>query len=53
VAVSHLSFDPDVDEWLSPIPAIVIAQLFSYHLTLAKGLDPDAPRGLRKVTRTI
>jgi glucosamine--fructose-6-phosphate aminotransferase (isomerizing) len=53
VAVSHLSFGPDVEEWLSPIPAIVIAQLFSYHLTLAKGLDPDAPRGLRKVTRTI
>lgn len=44
---------PDaVPEWLSPIPAIVAAQLFSYHLTLAKGLDPESPRGLRKVTRT-
>lgn len=48
----NLSFAQDVDEWLSPIPAIVIAQLFAYHLTLAKGLDPETPRGLRKVTRT-
>ncbi|HEX6147437.1 MAG TPA: SIS domain-containing protein [Acidimicrobiia bacterium] len=52
VATNNLAFAPDVDEWLSPIPAIVIAQLFSYHLTRAKGLDPDSPRGLRKITRT-
>lgn len=52
VAASYLRFGSDVEEWLSPIPSIVIAQLFSYHLTLAKGLDPDAPRGLRKITRT-
>jgi glucosamine--fructose-6-phosphate aminotransferase (isomerizing) len=48
-----LEFDPDVEEWLSPIPAAVIGQLFAYHLTLAKGLDPEQPRGLHKVTRTI
>jgi len=48
----NLRFGQGVDEWLSPIPAIVIAQLFAYHLTLAKGLDPESPRGLRKVTRT-
>jgi glucosamine 6-phosphate synthetase-like amidotransferase/phosphosugar isomerase protein len=30
----------------------VLGQLFAYHLTLAKGLDPENPRGLRKVTRT-
>jgi glucosamine--fructose-6-phosphate aminotransferase (isomerizing) len=47
-----LQFDPDVDEWLSPIPAAVIGQLFAYHLTVAKGLDPEQPRGLHKVTRT-
>jgi glucosamine--fructose-6-phosphate aminotransferase (isomerizing) len=44
---------PVVDEWLSPIPAIVAGQLFAYHLTLAKGLDPETPRGLNKVTKTI
>jgi glucosamine--fructose-6-phosphate aminotransferase (isomerizing) len=41
-----------IPEWLRPIVSIVPAQLFAYHLTLAKGLDPEAPRNLRKVTRT-
>ena len=48
----RLELPDGVTEWLSPIPAIVGAQLFSYHLTLAKGLDPDNPRGLQKVTQT-
>lgn len=39
-------------EWLSPIVSIVPAQLFTYHLTRVKGLNPDAPAGLSKVTRT-
>ncbi len=43
---------PDVPEWLRPIVSIVPAQLFAYHLTRAKGLDPDAPRHLSKVTLT-
>ncbi len=44
---------PDgIPEWLSPLVTIVPAQLFSYHLTVTKGYDPDAPRGLTKVTRT-
>ena len=41
-----------LDEWLSPIAAVVPGQLFAYHLALAKGLDPDHPRGLQKVTLT-
>jgi glucosamine--fructose-6-phosphate aminotransferase (isomerizing) len=41
-----------VPEWLSPIPAIVAGQVLAYHLTVAKGFDPDVPRGLSKVTRT-
>jgi glutamine---fructose-6-phosphate transaminase (isomerizing) len=40
-------------EWLLPIVSIVPAQLFAYHLTIARGLDPEAPRHLRKVTRTV
>jgi glucosamine--fructose-6-phosphate aminotransferase (isomerizing) len=52
VTPNLLSFSEEADEWLSPIPAIVLGQLFAYHLTLAKGLDPESPRGLRKVTRT-
>lgn len=39
-------------EWLSPIPVMVAAQLFTYHLAVAKGIDPDRPRGLSKVTMT-
>lgn len=42
-----------VPEWLRPIVSIVPAQLFAYHLTIARGLDPEAPRHLRKVTRTV
>jgi glutamine---fructose-6-phosphate transaminase (isomerizing) len=41
-----------VPEWLRPIVSIVPAQLFAYHLTRARGLDPEAPRNLAKVTRT-
>ncbi|MEO5704760.1 MAG: SIS domain-containing protein [Candidatus Limnocylindrales bacterium] len=41
-----------VAEWLRPVVSIVPGQLFAYHLTRARGLDPDAPRYLSKVTRT-
>jgi glutamine---fructose-6-phosphate transaminase (isomerizing) len=37
---------------LAPIPSIVPAQLFALHLTRARGLDPDRPRHIAKVTRT-
>jgi glucosamine--fructose-6-phosphate aminotransferase (isomerizing) len=48
-----IAIPADVPEWLRPIVSIVPAQLFAYHLTLARGLDPDAPRYLAKVTRTM
>ena len=34
---------PAMPEWLSPIPSIVAAQLFTYHLGTIKGLDTDRP----------
>jgi glucosamine--fructose-6-phosphate aminotransferase (isomerizing) len=40
------------DEMLTPLVAIIAGQLFAYHLARVKGRDPDAPRGLRKVTVT-
>ena len=40
-------------EWLRPIVSIGPAQLFAYHATLARGLDPDEPRYISKVTRTV
>jgi glutamine---fructose-6-phosphate transaminase (isomerizing) len=39
-------------EWLSPITAIVPGQLLAYHLARARGIDPDQPRTLQKVTLT-
>jgi glucosamine--fructose-6-phosphate aminotransferase (isomerizing) len=35
---------------LSPLLSVVPGQLFARALALAKGLDPDTPRGLSKVT---
>ncbi len=37
----------------TPIPLIIPAQLFAAHLAARKGLDPDRPRMLSKVTRTM
>lgn len=42
-----------LDEFLSPIPFIVPAQLFAAYLSEAKGLNPDMPRSLSKVTKTL
>lgn len=42
-----------IPEWLRPAVSIVPAQLFAYHLTVARGLDPNEPRYIRKVTRTV
>lgn len=52
VAESPLRLPPDLPEWLSPLVSVVPTQLFCYHLTRAKGYDPEKPRGLTKVTRT-
>lgn len=44
---------PDgIPEWLSPIPAIIPAQLFVMYLAQSRGIDVDNPRGLNKVTET-
>ena len=48
-----LLMPPEITEFLSPIPFIVPAQLFAALLAEAKGLNPDAPRSLSKVTTTI
>jgi glucosamine--fructose-6-phosphate aminotransferase (isomerizing) len=37
----------------TPIPYIVPAQLFAAALAKVKGLDPDRPRALQKITRTL
>jgi len=41
-----------IPEWLSPLVAVIAGQLFAFGLARARGLDPDEPRGLHKVTLT-
>jgi glucosamine--fructose-6-phosphate aminotransferase (isomerizing) len=51
---SRSVFMPDeIDEMLSPIPFAIPAQLFAALLSEAKGLDPDNPRSLSKITTTV
>jgi glucosamine--fructose-6-phosphate aminotransferase (isomerizing) len=52
LARSSCRIPPDLPEWLTPLVSIVPAQLYCYHLTRAKGYDPETPRGLHKVTLT-
>jgi glucosamine--fructose-6-phosphate aminotransferase (isomerizing) len=42
-----------IDEFLSPIPFIVPAQLFAALLAEEKGINADAPRSLSKITKTV
>ena len=41
------------EDLFTPIPYIIPAQLFAAHLAGRKGLDPDRPRTIEKVTRTL
>jgi glucosamine--fructose-6-phosphate aminotransferase (isomerizing) len=42
----------DMPEWVSPMVAVVPGQMFAVALARTRGLDPDQPRGLNKVTET-
>jgi glutamine---fructose-6-phosphate transaminase (isomerizing) len=48
-----LRMPSEIDEFLSPIPFIIPAQLFAALLSEAKGINADAPRSLSKVTKTL
>jgi glucosamine--fructose-6-phosphate aminotransferase (isomerizing) len=52
LAHSSVPLPQGIPEWLSPIIAIIPAQLFCQHLTVIKGFNPDSPRVIRKVTET-
>jgi glucosamine--fructose-6-phosphate aminotransferase (isomerizing) len=41
-----------IAELLAPFPYIIPGQLFAHYLALYKGLNPDQPRSLTKITRT-
>lgn len=52
LAQTSLQVPHGIPEWLSPLVSIIPAQLFCYHLALAKGCDTESPRGIHKVTET-
>ncbi|MDO8685330.1 MAG: SIS domain-containing protein [Clostridiales bacterium] len=43
---------PTDDDMISPFYNVVVAQMFACQLAMVKGLNPDSPRGLNKVTIT-
>ena len=51
--VRTIRLPASIPEIYSPIPYIVPGQLFAALLAEVKGLDPDKPRALQMVTRTI
>lgn len=44
--------DRSLPEELTPISLAVKGQLLAHHVAAARGIDPDRPRAIRKVTRT-
>lgn len=47
-----VSLDSGLPEELTPLTLAVLGQLLAHRVALARGIDPDRPRGLNKVTRT-
>ncbi|MGV8024936.1 MAG: SIS domain-containing protein [Anaerolineaceae bacterium] len=52
---SNLGFKipSDIPETLSPIVSVIPGQFFGRQLAIERGLNPDKPEGLRKVTETF
>ena len=53
LATVQLRIPVALDEIYTPIPYIIPGQMLAALLAESKGLDPDAPRGLSKITRTV
>ena len=50
--VLHLRDRSGLPEELTPMTLAVLGQLLAYRVAVAKGIDPDQPRTIQKVTRT-
>ena len=53
IATRTIRLPQRINELYTPIPYIIPAQIFTAHLAAQKGLNPDQPRTLTKVTRTL
>jgi glutamine---fructose-6-phosphate transaminase (isomerizing) len=51
-ACRHALPGPALPEWVAPLALVVPGQLLVEALARKLGIDPDLPRGLRKVTQT-
>jgi glucosamine--fructose-6-phosphate aminotransferase (isomerizing) len=49
---STVSLDSGLPEELTPLTLGVLGQLLAHRVAVARGIDPDHPRALNKVTRT-
>ena len=52
-ASMHFMMPRALNEVATPITYIIPGQLFAYYLSLVKGLDPDHPKFLNKITKTV
>lgn len=50
--VLHLFDVSGLPEELTPVPLAVLGQLLAHAVAVARGIDPDQPRTITKVTRT-
>ncbi|HET7419776.1 MAG TPA: SIS domain-containing protein [Candidatus Dormibacteraeota bacterium] len=50
--VLYLRDESGLPEELTPITLAVLGQLLAHQVAVAKGMDPDRPRTIQKVTRT-
>jgi glucosamine--fructose-6-phosphate aminotransferase (isomerizing) len=51
-ASAVVRIDSGLPEELTPLTLAVLGQLLAHRVALARGIDPDRPRALNKVTRT-
>jgi glutamine---fructose-6-phosphate transaminase (isomerizing) len=49
---AKVGIDSGLPEELTPLTLAVLGQLLAHRVALARGIDPDRPRALHKVTRT-
>jgi glucosamine--fructose-6-phosphate aminotransferase (isomerizing) len=50
--VMTVQLNSGLPEELTPITLVVLGQLLANHVAVGRGIDPDRPRSLNKVTRT-